>query len=854
MRRRWLVMFCCAVLASVTALAHQARSEEIKGLQMSCSPEGDLTVLLDGRQILKGPAAASIPRARFRECTDQPGLFGYRGAGVKVDGSLLDTDFDATNQTAVQTFAWGTVAWNYRFAPDRIDVNVTVTNRTDVVLYGISFDVLSLTLPPDTSPSRITEACFFGQTIRAEKMQSLSGPLVLPLIAGNRALVACSDDPTRPLQLAWSGPPKRPPPNEPPGGRHNDPVAQKLADQQARREGNANEPIGDPVKWTLSLQAGGDRLVWHDRYSSRPIRPGEQDTYSISLRIGNADNPLRPVQDVCRSYAKAHPMILNWPDRRPILRTFIGDWFPHHPPVDLDGSKPDDVPAPDDFRQRVLASAAQLVENLRLADAQGMLIWNVEGSTVPRIKYVGDPASVETMCPEMNAIADEYFATIRNAGFRVGVCIRPTTLIPATGEDGRLYWRHSYPPADNPVDALSRKIQYAQQRWGCTIFYIDTNNNFRLPRTEAEEQWWPKTADGRFEPYRELMNADQWEEILRRHPDVLLVPEHSYLQCYTSTAGYDQMNMGAIAGAGVTPALVHATWPDAFKCLTADYPLTKYFDKTVQAFAQGDIVMTNSPLPDGGRPLQAARDLASFQQRGQPAEVRSAKPLQLIKMATDPTQIASKRYYAAFAVLNDVAQPPSSSVIAKLMASDNWLVRKVALDAVDGPEDRALIPYLLKIAAESRGSFRLSAIDAIARIGPEAVVDVRAAACNPQSDSASSAVRILSSLPWPGMAAEVLAVLSNAEASPSARNAAIQILTRDLGERQTTVVGALLPLLSDPRLRTGAVGGLARLQDPRILPALSTALREETTRYKPNSRFISLLEDAIEQLSLDKKD
>jgi hypothetical protein len=66
-----------------------------------------------------------------------------------------------------------------------------------------------------------------------------------------------------------------------------------------------------------------------------------------------------------------------------------------------------------------------------------MIIWNVEGSTDFSIKYVGDPRMVEYMSPEMDKVADEYFKRILDAGFRTGVCLRPTTIRASGRPTGR---------------------------------------------------------------------------------------------------------------------------------------------------------------------------------------------------------------------------------------------------------------------------------------------------------------------------------------------------------------------------------------------------------------------------------
>ncbi|MFO7869913.1 MAG: discoidin domain-containing protein [Kiritimatiellia bacterium] len=62
------------------------------------------------------------------------------------------------------------------------------------------------------------------------------------------------------------------------------------------------------------------------------------------------------------------------------------------------------------------------------------------------------------------------------------------------------------------VERMSRKIEYARKRWGCTIFYVDTNG---IHRPVGEEQKFKWT----------LLDNHIWRELHRRHPDVLLIPE-----------------------------------------------------------------------------------------------------------------------------------------------------------------------------------------------------------------------------------------------------------------------------------------------------------------------------------------
>src|SRR5207248_254797 len=67
----------------------------------------------------------------------------------------------------------------------------------------------------------------------------------------------------------------------------------------------------------------------------------------------------------------------------------------------------------------------------------------------------------------MNAI-DEYFEKFRQAGLRVGVCLRPQQITMVGGKPVQ-------GAANNQQAAqvLKDKLAYAKKRWGCTLFYID---------------------------------------------------------------------------------------------------------------------------------------------------------------------------------------------------------------------------------------------------------------------------------------------------------------------------------------------------------------------------------------------
>ena len=52
--------------------------------------------------------------------------------------------------------------------------------------------------------------------------------------------------------------------------------------------------------WTVSIHAGGDKLLYNEVYDTRPVPPEGSDTYAASLRFGPPGDPLAPADDVCQ--------------------------------------------------------------------------------------------------------------------------------------------------------------------------------------------------------------------------------------------------------------------------------------------------------------------------------------------------------------------------------------------------------------------------------------------------------------------------------------------------------------------------------------------------------------------------
>lgn len=94
---------------------------------------------------------------------------------------------------------------------------------------------------------------------------------------------------------------------------------------------------------------------------------------------------------------------------------------------------------------------------LKSLTAQGVIFWDIEGAGLDH--YLG--------CPEQADFAiDNLFKPYRSAGFKVGCTLRCDEWNPESGKLER---------SPNPYQTLLRKATYANYRWGCKIFYVDSN-------------------------------------------------------------------------------------------------------------------------------------------------------------------------------------------------------------------------------------------------------------------------------------------------------------------------------------------------------------------------------------------
>lgn len=220
------------------------------------------------------------------------------------------------------------------------------------------------------------------------------------------------------------------------------------------------------------------------------------------------------------------PVIIRWPDRRPVGMLFLASNF-HASPMNPRGWFNDPglnvtgAGGQERFHKALLDYADRSIAILKRTGAQGAIVWDVEGEQYPhKTTFIGDPRWLDRLAPEMAAVADEFFARLRQAGFKVGVTVRPQQLVFEKGQARQTQ-------VLNEQRTLLEKIDYARKRWGATMFYVDSTGGIRRP----DEVW-------------------QLRGVARARPDILLIPEHHYLPYWTFAAPYIPLREGDATRSG----------------------------------------------------------------------------------------------------------------------------------------------------------------------------------------------------------------------------------------------------------------------------------------------------------------
>ncbi|HEX4085437.1 MAG TPA: hypothetical protein VHY22_11035 [Chthoniobacteraceae bacterium] len=355
--------------------------------------------------------------------------------------------------------------------------------------------------------------------------------------------------------------------------------------------GNAQDTEG-----TLVVMNHHDYEDGGSPYPYWPVPAGGTVHFRVGLRfLEPLPDPAAACGDLFAAFARRYPVtpgLRAWTDRRPIAQVFFEandtnggrnprKWFDAS--LHLDVTTAAGVKL---FQKMVFDRAHSTLERMKKMNAQGVITWDIEGAQFPAATYMGDPSKLspddlsQSVAPEMAAIADRYFKIYRDAGFRVGVTLRPQKVVLLRDAKGRLIngwetddqwdWK-SDPPADLQAfwqQQLEEKIRYARKRWGATLFYVDSNGDPGSPVS--------------FLVFRNLSVE---------FPDILLIPEQSTMGYYCGTAPYRQLNM--LAPNKIVSPLVRETWPGA-GCFGVINPTIESMEhcwpQLVQEIREGDIL------------------------------------------------------------------------------------------------------------------------------------------------------------------------------------------------------------------------------------------------------------------------
>jgi len=539
-------------------------------MQVAFGANGLASLRLGDHELL-GNGAVSVRRVvlanAVRNRNNEPDATMYHADRRTFrDGRTMPFEvyFETMANQLAQLHEWGKLTIAYASSTDRrLDIVVTIENTSDETIEYLELDLAALTLPGQVQSRLVSSIPGFMRS-----NANLDGPDVrVTDFDGGRLIFA--------------------------GRTFEVPLVQQIS----ARDG------AQIVSLAVGSPNGGSEVL-DKLWNVYPIAAGETARFELTMRFVPAGtDPFTAVRDVLEAYGEAVPMIMHWPDRRPILSVHVADGRRNRAnprgwkqtvglPETWHILEDEDHAA---FRAAVLRGAENIVRVARRSGAQGAIVWQIEGMQEPGHSYYGEPRILPYVAPEMDAIADEMFRILRDSGLRVGVTLRPVIQAPFDPEKGKhsgalegvvdwqqmreaakradwsvqfrnLSWLDSIPePLRNFYHAdeawsmllrLDNKIRYAKQRWGATLFYLDANNAYR-PRVRGEtaENWGGRPISARV-----------IEQLQRRHPDCQIIAEHQNFRYWTSGAQYVQPPH---FGQSVTPREVRIAYPDAMSVIAA---------------------------------------------------------------------------------------------------------------------------------------------------------------------------------------------------------------------------------------------------------------------------------------------
>ena len=765
-------------------------------MDLLAAGEGKLTVQRVEMREYRPPTTAPLPK----------GQKPVRGSDLpRCEADLSGGVYTFDPKTGIAEFRnnWGTVSCTYALIDNRLDMLVKIVNTSTNEIDGVELTLLKLLWPGKT-----------GGTIDNDRVLGY-------LMASNdqTSVALCNWEASRPVRVS-------------------------LAAREGQDQGAAISLVVPKEEWP-------HHPIVDDAYfqiPGRPIAPGASDQYHVSVHMGPAD---AGVPQLCKAmldqFRKDRPMMLKWPDRRPIGRIFLANsWtqWKTNPRGYLFGKgQKNDVFTPEglaEFRLALLASADVYIKNLKDNGAQGAIIWDLEGAEFWHpMTYIGNPHQMSLVSPEMERCADEFMRKFREAGLRVGVTLRPTE-ISLGGKPWTKFWHRD---TKDPVEHLAAKIQYCKSRWGCTIFYLDSNvygtyNAWDVEVTDKRIPW--------------VMPTRILAEIAKRHPDVLIIPEHENAGYYAFAAPYKTQMIEQYA----SNPNAQAIWPESFSVVISDERTMEYrWEPYLAACLRGDVLFTEAfYTPLYNVYVRLINEEAGYLKTGWPkALVDRANAKALFPLTQDPD--ARTRYHAARA-LGQIKRPDAVVALGAMLGDSNLVVRKAALVALgqggrlDDPQLIASLAGMLRNPDKTTGFLKVVAAETLGAAGEPAV--------GPLVDLLNSKEA------GPSVPSAIRALGLTRTKNPSAHEAVVVVLKdpkrdywtrllacRAAGEaKMETAVEPLLACLpaGNEDLTEAAIIALGQIGDPRAIQPLVSLFDRKFNSWT-RMRIPQAMDNALRQLT-----
>ena len=453
---------------------------------------------------------------------------------------------------------------------------------------------------------------------------------------------------------------------------------------------------------TLPGLSAGEEIV------SLPALPA--GAYALAVSAWDGENKLResklsftvgsagPVPAAAAATAAPIPKEItpgDWPDRRPVSQIFVSQ-NQYRTPNNPDGflSKEENTVTPEGkaaFRTNLLAFADRCIKVTKDMDSQGVIVWDIEGFQQPGMVYLGDPRLLPEYAPAMNEVADEFFKKFRDAGLRTGLTIRPNRVARIQGEAAIARWgKWGYvlydDQKDDVVKEISERITYAQKRWGCTLFYMDTNNYITTENGKKKKVTIPATM------------LKQLHEL---HPDVLILPEHPTPGGLEWSGQYAELRGGSRG----TPEEDRAKYPGALTVLSlggaSKDAMLKNWDAVAANVARGDALFMAGWYPSGENRLikEWYREAAWLRQPAKIPADASVADLLALAQKDDP----ATRFFAVKALGSKADASFAPALAALLETEKDWLVRKEIINALGAVKSDVAVSAL--VAELKKGAF-----------------------------------------------------------------------------------------------------------------------------------------------------